>query len=82
VSPKPPKNLSAVLLTPVNNFLAVSLTPEINFRLFVFFSDRYQRHWGNKFLTGISDTGNKFFAGVVDTTEHLITGVNDTGDKH
>ncbi len=30
-------NLSAVSLTPVNSFLAVSLTPAINFRLFVFF---------------------------------------------
>ncbi len=70
---RPPKNLSAVSLTPVNNFSAVSLTPAINFRLFGFslngINDTGEKY---KLFTGVNDTGDKFFAVVVDTAEQLI----------
>ncbi len=49
--------LSAVSLTRVNNFSAVSLTPAINVQTF----------W--LFLTGINDTGEQFFAGVIDSCD-------------
>jgi hypothetical protein len=53
VSLTPQKNLSAVSLTPVNNF---STTPAINFRLFGFFSERYQRHRGDINCSPVSTT--------------------------
>ncbi len=92
----PPKNLAAVLFTPVNNFLAVSLTLTINFRLFWFFSEWYKQKRGNincspVSLTPVSLTPvtltpvnnlYQFFTVVVDTAEQLSIGVVDTGDKH
>jgi hypothetical protein len=65
----PPKNLSEVLLTPVNSFSAVSLTPAINLRLFGYF-------WP------VSTTPeSNFIAGVNAAAEKLFAGVNDNGKK-
>jgi hypothetical protein len=53
-----PLNLSAVSLTPVNSFLAVSLTPAINVRLFGYFLP-VSTTPGSNFIAGVNDTAEK-----------------------
>jgi hypothetical protein len=60
VSLTSPNNLSAVSLTPVNRFLAMSLTLVKIFWFFGYFP-----------VTRINDTGDKIFAGVIDTAEQF-----------
>jgi hypothetical protein len=64
----PPKNLSLVLLTPLNSFK--------NFRLFGYL------HRQDSLIDGVVDITEKFITGVIDTAEQFIAGVIDTADKH
>ncbi len=63
------KNLSEVILTPVNSFSPVLLKPAIKILGF----------W--LFLTSINDTGENVIVGVVDTGDKLFTGVEDNANK-
>ncbi len=69
MSVTPPKNLSAVSLTPVKNFS--SLTLAINFRLFGYFWP-LSTTLGKNVITGVIDTGGKLFAGVNDSTDDKL----------
>jgi hypothetical protein len=68
-----------LLLTPGNNFSAVSLTPAI--KLLPGVVDTSQKYPKSlKFIAGVNDTAEKLFTGVNDTVDIFFGGVNDTGE--
>jgi hypothetical protein len=65
VSLTPPKNLSAVSLTPVNSFSPVS-----KFVSLLVISDLYQRLRGKMLLPVSTTPAKKLFTGVNDTADY------------